>query len=340
MAMAWQVQPHQYIERSSGRIENEKLIADRAIQLLYHCARESTPRLFQALTSARVSSFLGFLHYDLEIRAPRARNLQFLESCGIDWRECLDDPSTFRSLRDVFERKIRYWDYRPMPADPGAVVSPADARVLVGSFCETSALFLKEKFFAFEQLIGEAKPEWLDAFRGGDFAIFRLTPDKYHYNHTPVAGVVLDIYELPGGYHSCNPSAVLAESTPFSRNKRVVTVIDTDAIGGTGVGRVAMIEIVALMIGEVVQCYSETRYDDPREIVPGMFLERGCPKSLYRPGSSTDVLVFERGRVRFDDDLLRNQARPGVMSRFSAGFGRPLVETELTVRSRIATRIG
>jgi phosphatidylserine decarboxylase len=340
MRTVWKALPHQYIERNTGRILNERLIADRAIRLLYSRARESTPQLFHALTSARISSFLGFIHYDLELKSPRVRAFKFFESCGIDWRECVDDPQKFRTLRDVFERKIRYWECRPMTADPRAVTSPADARVLMGSFSDTSDLFLKDKFFAFDQLIGSWKQRWLEAFHHGDFAVFRLTPDKYHYNHTPVAGIVQDHYELPGSYHSCNPSAVLAESTPYSKNKRVVTVIDTDTAQGTRVGLVAMIEIVALMIGEVVQCYSEARYDDPKDVVPGMFLKKGCPKSLYRPGSSTDVLLFQRGRVTFDADLLRNQHRSGVESRFSMGFGRPLVETDVKVRCRIGTGIG
>lgn len=331
---------HQYIERSTGRILDERLIGDRAVHFLYSSAREAAPRLFQALTSARISSFLGFIHYDLDVKSPRARGLQLLQAYGIDWRECLDAPHAFRRLRDVFERKIRYWDYRPMPVEPRVVTSPADARILLGSFSEQSDLFLKEKFFAFEQLLGREKTRWLDAFRHGDFAIFRLTPDKYHYNHTPVAGRVVDHYEIPGLYHSCNPSAVLAEATPYSKNKRVVTVIDTDQAGGTGVGLVAMIEIVALMIGDIVQCYSEERYEDPRRIEPGMILKRGCPKSLYRPGSSTDVLLFQKGRVRFDDDLLLNQRRVGIESRFSSGWGSPLVETDVKVRCRIGTVAG
>jgi phosphatidylserine decarboxylase len=41
---------------------------------------------------------------------------------------------------------------------------------------------------------------------------------------------------------------------PYSKNKRVVTIIDTDVEGGTGIGLVAMIEVVALMIGDIVQC--------------------------------------------------------------------------------------
>ena len=37
-----------------------------------------------------------------------------------------------------------------MPEDPRAVVSPADARVLLDALSETRTLFIKEKFFEFE----------------------------------------------------------------------------------------------------------------------------------------------------------------------------------------------
>jgi phosphatidylserine decarboxylase len=113
-------------------------------------------------------------------------------------------------------------------------------------------------------------------------------------------------------------------------------VIDTDIVGGSQVGLVAMIEVTALMIGEVLQCYSRERYESPQPITAGMFLERGCPKSLYRPGSSTDVLLFQRGRVIFDEDLINNLRRHDAQSRFSQGFGSPLVETEVAARSRVA----
>jgi phosphatidylserine decarboxylase len=226
-----------------------------------------------------------------------------------------------------------------MSPDCNEVVSPADSRVIVGSFGETSALFLKEKFFSFEELLGEDKQCLLSAFEGGDFAVFRLTPDKYHYNHTPVAGRVIDFYEISGAYHSCNPGAVVKAVTPLSKNRRIVTILDTDVPGGTGVGLVAMLEIVALMIGDVVQVYSENGYENPRPITKGMFLEKGVPKSLYRPGSSTDVLLFQKGRIRFAEDLVHNQGRPGIQSRYSVGFGRPLVETDLKVRSSIAVAV-
>ena len=65
----------------------------------------------------------------------------------------------------------------------------------------------------------------------------------------------------------------------------------------------------ATMIGEVVQCYSRERYENPQPILPGMLIERGCPKSRHRPGSSADVLIFQRGPISFDEDLIVNRDR-------------------------------
>ncbi len=320
---------HQYIERASGRIVTERLFGDRMVQLLYHGVRENNAALFRMLTSSWSSHILGLVNFDRPVLCKRA----FLADCGIDLSECLDPPEQLDTPRKIFERKIRYRECRLMPDDRDVVLSPADARVLVGSFRETSMIFLKGKFFSFEELLGMDNPIWRDAFAHGDFAVFRLTPDKYHYNHTPVSGQVIDFYALDGTYHSCNPSAVVAVATPYSKNKRVVTIIDTDVPHGTGVGLVAMVEVVALMIGDIVQAYSTEGYDAPQQIEKGMFLHKGQPKSLYRPGSSTDILIFQQGRIDFAADIYYNMRRTNVSSRFTMGFHKPLVETDIRVRS-------
>ena len=328
---------HQYIERDSGMVRTERLYGDRMIKLLYNEVRENAPLLFRLFTSARLSSFLGFINFDTPLAGGVIGNRRFLEECGVDLTECLKPAEYFDTPRKVFERQIRYGECRPMP-DAAAVVSPADSRVLVGSFREHSILYLKEKFFDFAEFLGYDRERWLKAFAGGDFAVFRLTPDKYHYNHVPVSGIVADVYEIAGGYHSCNPGAVIEAVTPFSKNKRVVTVIDTDVPEGSGVGLVAMVEVVAMMIGDIVQCYSVEGYDDPKEVAAGMFLRMGAPKSLYRPGSSTDVLIFQEGRVEFAEDLVSNMFTTKAKSRFTHGFGAPLVETDVKVRSLIGSR--
>jgi len=57
---------------------------------------------------------------------------------------------------------------------------------------------------------------------------------------------------------------------------------------------IAFIEVVAMMIGEICQVYSPYRYESPSDIKIGQFLVKGQPKSLYRPGSSTDIIIFEK----------------------------------------------
>jgi phosphatidylserine decarboxylase len=327
---------HQYVDRETGAVHTEPLFWDRTITWLYTDTRERTPALFRALTSRRASRMLAFVNYDTPMNPGTRR---FMESCRADLNECVESPDRLNTARKIFERRIRYWECRPMPIQPEMVVSPADSRVILGSLREQSSLFIKEKFFDFQELLGNNERQWQSAFEDGDFAVFRLTPDKYHYNHTPVAGVIRDLYELPGGYDSCNPTAVVCVVTPYSKNKRVVTVIDTDVPDGSHVGLVAMIEIVALMIGDIVQAYSETRYETPVPVAKGMFVKKGAPKSLYRPGSSTDVLLFQKDRIRFAEDLVRNLHRHDVQSRFSLGFGRSLAETDLKVRSLIATGV-
>lgn len=329
---------HQYIERDSGLVRDEQLLGDRLVRLLYDPVRERSDWLFRALTGPRSSRTLALFNFDLALGTRLCRREKFLAGCGVALDECLDPPATLDTPRKVFERRIRYWECRPMPADAGAVVSPADARVVIGALAAGATFFIKEKFFSLDELLGE-REAWLRAFADGDFAVFRLTPDKYHYNHVPVSGRVVDLYTVDGCYHSCNPRAVVEVVTPYSKNKRTVTVIDTDVPGGTGVGLVVMVEVVALMIGGIEQRYCRTFYDDPQPVAVDMFLEKGQPKSLYHPGSSTDVLLFQRGRVKFAADLLDNQARCDVHSRFTRGFAQPLVETDLKVRSLLGSAL-
>ena len=329
---------HQYIDNRQNVID-ETLFADRVVRWLYSSARERAPGIFNALTSAHSSKLLAHLHFDMKLTTRLLGNKKFLKQCGVNLEECIDPPESFTTARRIFERKIRYWECRPKPNNPDAILSPADSRMLIGSLSRDSQLFIKEKFFSFEELIGHDKFRWINSFKGGDFAIFRLTPDKYHFNHVPVSGKVVDIYEVDGHFHSCNPGAIVRVVTPYSKNRRVITIIDTDVPGGSNVGLVAMVEIVALMIGDIEQCYSDKEYLNPIKVEPGLLLKKGQPKSLYHPGSSTDVLIFQPNRMQFDDQLIENLTHTDANNRFTKAFNQPLIETDVAVRSSIGTPI-
>jgi phosphatidylserine decarboxylase len=326
---------HQYVDRATGNVVREHLLADSVIRALYSPALERAPLLTQMASSRYVSRVLGYLNYDNVLSSRATGMLKFLRQSGIQLSEFVGNLSEYDTARKMFERQIRYWNCRPMPAISRAITCPADSRILLGSMEETSGLYLKQKFFSFPELLGEGSP-WERSFAGGDYAVFRLTPEKYHYTHCPVSGRVLDFYSVEGRYYSCNPNASLQLITPVSKNRRVVTILETDTPNGSAVGKVAMIEVVALMIGRIEQRYSERRYEDPRSLERGMFVQAGAPKALFRPGSSTVVLLFQRGRVRFARDLVENQRRGEVQSRFSLTLGEALTETDIAVRSLLA----
>lgn len=325
---------HQYIERETNRKVNETFVGDEFISTLYSTLRENFNYLYKLLTDSKTTKFLAFFKYDLPLS--RSKISYYLKTMNINQEEILDDISKIKTLRDIFERKIKYWETRPMVDDENTIVSPCDARCHIGTFKQNSLFFIKEKFFDTYELIGKLK--WFDRFCDGDYAIFRLTPDKYHYNHCPVTGIVEDFYEIEGYYHSCNPLALISEDNLLSKNKRFVTVINTDIPGGTNVGYVIMVEVVALMIGQIVQCYSEYKYENPVNIYRGLHLKKGQPKSLFRPGSSTTILFFEKDKIRFCEDLLVNLKRRDVKTRFSFNLLDRIVETDLKVRSTIGYR--
>jgi phosphatidylserine decarboxylase len=327
---------HQYIDNETSEIKTEHLLSDREIKFIYSAVREHAPTLFKALTSKRFSSILGYINFDAPILSKIIGVKAFAKKMKINLDECLLPPEKLSTPKKLFERQIKYWKCRPMDKHPYTVVSPADAKTLVGSFSKNSKFYIKNKFFMYDEILGKNKEEWLDAFDNGDFAIFRLTPEKYHYNHTPVAGIVKDIYEIDGVYHSCNPKAVVEIITPYSKNKRVVTIIDTNVKGGSQVGLVAMIEIVAMMIGDIYQCYSDKKYKNPQAVKKGLFIKKGQPKSLFRPGSSTDILIFQKDKIEFVDSLIKNQLNLEASSIFTFNFGQHLVETDLNVRTTIA----
>ncbi len=328
---------HQFIDRETKQVVTETLKSDKLISKVYSSVRERTPALFNAVTSARMTDFLAYVNYDVPLSTKFTNPLTYAETLNINTDELIDPMETLNTARKMFERKIRFWETRPMTKDQFTVVSPADSKMLFGSFKTTHQLFIKDKFFSFDEIIG-VNSKWLKTFINGDFAVCRLTPDKYHFNHTPVAGVVKDFYEIDGIYHSCNPTATVEVLTPNSKNKRYVTIIDTDVPNGTNIGIVAMIEVVAMMIGAVQQCYSKEKYQKPQEMKVGMFLEKGCVKSLFNPGSSTDILLFEKDKIEFCEDLRENIVRQDASSRFSQVCGKTIVETDLKVRSTIARK--
>jgi phosphatidylserine decarboxylase len=98
---------HQYIERETHSICNEQLYWDRIINFFYSRVRESSPVLFHALTSQRLSKILSFLTYEAFLGQKISGNKGFLKRCGIDLQEGLESAEYYNTPRTIFESLCR-----------------------------------------------------------------------------------------------------------------------------------------------------------------------------------------------------------------------------------------
>jgi phosphatidylserine decarboxylase len=331
---------HQYVSRYSTVAIDETLLADRVIRFLYAREREDPSLLQRALASAKVTQWLAHWEFDRSLADPIRRIENIAKRMGINTDEIVGGVIHMRTLRDLFERKIRFWDVRPLPSRSCGIVSPADGKALPFLANDDTALPIKEKFIGLNELLGQLNP-WVLGARDIAGVIVRLTPDVYHYTHSPVAGRVVAHQLIEGAFHSCNPLAATRLRNSYPRNRRAVTVYDTDVPNGSGVGTVVQVDVAAMMIGQIVSCYSECEYEHPAALRKGQWVERGMPVSMFRPGSSTSVVLWHGSRANVASDLVANSARTHLRSRFSDWLQSAWVETALQVRQAISeTRVG
>ena len=329
---------HQYVQRHTSGIVDESLLADRVIRFLYSSERENPSLLQRALATPKVTEWLAHWEFDRHLSEPAQRIAAVVKRLSINTSEILGGTAQMRTLRDLFERKIRYWDARPLPEKEALIVSPADGKALPFAANVESSLPIKEKFIGMGPLLADCNPwgDAIDATNGIAGVVVRLTPDVYHYTHAPVSGHVISHRSVEGAFHSCNPIAATRLLSSYPRNRRTVTVYDTDVQDGTGVGIVVQADVAAMMIGQIVSCYSALQYDNPMPLRPGMWVERGSPVSLFRPGSSTSIVLWKGSRAAIASELIANSERADLRSRFSDWLQTAWVETALRVRQPIS----
>ena len=118
---------HQYVMRNSGKVETERLVADRWIGFLYSDMRERFPHLFKALTGNRASELLGKINYDgLKANNPR-KTCELIHAWGLDVSEFLDEPQNVDTMYKLLPARSgigsavpcppthRRWFRRPTP---------------------------------------------------------------------------------------------------------------------------------------------------------------------------------------------------------------------------------
>lgn len=132
--------------------------------------------------------------------------------------------------------------------------------------------------------------------------IIRLAPIDYHRFHFPVDGEISESKLIDGVYYSVSTHAIKKNFRILCENKREYSILKTEKFGD-----IAMFEVGATMVGGIKQSYKSNSY-----------VKKGEEKGYFYFGGSTCVLVFERGKVKIDEDLLEN-TKKGIETKVYMG---------------------
>lgn len=219
---------------------------------------------------------------------------KFIDFHRLDMSEVLLPIDQFHNFNEFFYRALKP-GARPCsaPDNNGIIVSPADCRsVVFNSLTQATKIWVKGREFSIKRLLGDAYPEDAARYDNGAFGVFRLAPQDYHRFHIPVDGIMGKPKTIAGEYYTVNPMAIRSALDVYGENVRVVIPIDSEVHG-----RVMVICVGAMMVGSTVITRKE-----------GEHVKRAEELGYFKFGGSTILLLFEPGKMRFDDDLTDNSS--------------------------------
>lgn len=226
----------------------------------------------------------------------------FVETYSIQTDELLEpDTTKYGNFNEFFYRKLRP-DARPVQnaEDELGICSAADSRLTVYESVDMAkAIWVKGQNFNIPNLLNvpEGSPK-LEPFKDASIAIFRLAPADYHRFHSPIDCEVGDTENVDGNFYTVNPQAINYPGFDvLTANTRSITYLKHRPTGQ----EVAFVAIGALLVGSIQWTGGKEK---------GTILKRGDELGYFAYGGSTIVVVFPKGLVEFDPDLVSNSQHP------------------------------
>lgn len=280
-------EPITFFNRYSGQIEEEAIYGEKWLRWSY----ETAPgRLFLNLLVRR-PFFSRFYGRAMDKPGSKARIEPFIEKYEIDSSEFREPVGSFASFNDFFHRRLKP-EARPVAAGEEIACFPADGRHLgYQSLAETSDFIAKGERFNLRSFLQD--DELAERYKDGSAVVSRLCPVDYHRYHFPCAGIAGESRLINGWLYSVNPIALRQNVGYLVANKRSYSLLESSVFG-----TVLYAEIGATCVGSLVNTYT-----------PKQFVEKGAEKGYFKFGGSCTILLFEKGRIRLDADLVENSAK-------------------------------
>lgn len=274
--------PIRFYHRYRKAVEAEQVYGERWMRFAY----ENPVGRFFVWLLVRRAVFSRWYGYKMKKPESSLRVLPFISKYEIDVDEFAKSPFDYKTFNEFFYRALKP-EARPIAPGDRVAVFPADGRHLAFPDIDAAAgFYVKGMKFALRDLL--ADDALAARFAGGAMLISRLCPVDYHRFHFPVNGVPEESRLINGFLYSVSPVALRRRLRYLVENKRVVTVVESPEFG-----RVAIIEVGATNVGSIQQSF-----------VPGRAVKKGDEKGLFAFGGSCVITLFERGRIRFDADVV------------------------------------
>ena len=187
----------------------------------------------------------------------------------------------YKSFNDFFTRNLTKKELFKQ-SNKFDLISPCDSKLSVYKINKDLKVDVKNSIYNIENLIQNKVP---NTFVDGYALVFRLSPDDYHHYHAIDNMVIKNRKVIPGILHSVNP-VVYKDYKVFTENHREVSLINTENFG-----EILWIEVGALNIGKIhnINKNKLNRYEE---------------KGYFSFGGSTIIILFQKDKVRLDNDIL------------------------------------
>jgi len=211
------------------------------------------------------------------------RLIPIIESLGKVDRSKFEKPDAgYCSLNDWFRRKIKKdLLIKSIPRNDKILFSPCEGMVrFYRKFSFSSSIKVKKLFHSLEEFvqIPLEKEKIYDVFD------FQLRPRDCHVVYSNVDGKITHQSNIGGKYLPVNFFGRLFFNNLFCKNRRDISVIDTENLG-----KIYFIEVGALNVGSI------------RQIVKsGQTIRKGQEKSYFQFGGSAVVIIIEQGKIKTD----------------------------------------
>lgn len=259
----------------------KKTLQDRVTEFLYRTVAGRC--ILKVLISPGVSRIVGRV---MDTRLSVILVKPFMESNHIDMSQY--EKKEYRSWNDFFTRRIKS-GLRPVEQNPECLVSPCDGRITLLPINSTCMFRIKNSQYTVAKLL---RDKWLaKKYSGGMAAVIRLAVDDYHRYCYVDDGVVANCRQIPGVLHTVQPIANVYYPIYHENTREYCTLYSENF------GDVIVMEVGAMLVGRICNEMGRT------------LVKRGEEKGRFEYGGSTIVLLFEKDKVEWNQELLGRSMR-------------------------------